>query len=77
MRVILEHRREKLKNGRWAAGFSLEFFDGTSLISRQCFDPEIELTFESEEQARGRNRELALNWKQAAGPEIELCERAA
>jgi hypothetical protein len=44
------------------------------VIVRQCFDPRIDLTFESEEEARARNRELVGNWKEAQDPEIKLYE---
>jgi len=77
MKVGLRHNCRLLQNGRWTAGFSLEFINGSSLIDQQCFDPRIELTFESEEEARERNRLLAWNWKQAEAREIEIYERAA
>src|SRR5271154_6180425 len=77
MKVTLVHHRGELKNGRWIAEFSLDFRHGSELIlSRQCFDPRIDLTFESDEQARERNRLLALNWKQKNSPDVELYERA-
>jgi hypothetical protein len=51
----------------------LEFNDEPMPISRY-FDPRIDLTFESEEEARERNRQLAWNLKEAKAPEATLYE---
>jgi hypothetical protein len=74
MQVEWRNQCERLRNGRWMAGFSLVFVTGAGWIVRQCFDPRIDLTFESEEEARARNRELVGNWKEAQDPEIKLYE---
>jgi hypothetical protein len=77
MKATLRHQCRLLQNGRWTAGFSLEFIDGPRLVDQQWFDPRIELTFESKEEAKERNRLSAWNWKRARAPEIGLHERRA
>lgn len=77
MNATLRHHCRQLLSGRWAAGFSLEFIEGPTLIDQQYFDPKIELTFDTEEEARERNRRLAWNWRKASAPEVTLYERHA
>jgi hypothetical protein len=77
MRFEIEHACYRLKAGGWIAQFHLNYVAGATLHSQQCFDPRIDLSFATEEEAKERNRTLALNWRKAKCPDAELFERGA
>ncbi len=71
MRFVIDHAYYQLANGRWVAKFHLEHMEGSAIVSTQCFDPRVDLTFETKEEAKNRNRQLALN---SLDPRAELYE---
>jgi hypothetical protein len=71
MRFVIDHACYQLANGRWVAKFHLEHMERSAIVSTQCFDPRADLTFETEEEAKSRNRQLAVN---SLDPRAELCE---
>jgi hypothetical protein len=75
MKFEIDHECYRLMGGEWIAQFNLNYVAGATLHSQQCFDPRIELSFATEEEARERNRRLALNWRDAKCPDAELFER--
>ena len=75
MKFELEHECYRLKGGKWVAQFNLNHVAGATLHSQQCFDPRTDLSFATEEEAKERNRTLALNWRNAECPDAELVER--
>jgi hypothetical protein len=77
MRLEIEHACYRLKAGGWVAQFHLNYIEGATLHSQQCFDPRIDLFFATEEEARERNRVLARHWRDANCPDGELFERRA
>ena len=77
MKLEIEHACYRLRAGGWVAQFHLNYEEGATLHSQQCFDPRIDLWFATEEEAKERNRALALNWRNANCPDAELIERSA
>jgi hypothetical protein len=81
MKFEIEHECYRLQSGEWVAQFNLNHVAGATLHSQQCFDPRIDLSFATEfateEEAKQRNRTLALNWRNANCPDAELFERRA
>jgi hypothetical protein len=74
LNYLLKHRCYRLRDGRWISKFSLDHCEYGVLHSTLYFDPRADLTFDSEAEAKERNRELATNWRQANCPDAELCE---
>jgi hypothetical protein len=75
MNYEIEHACYRLKAGGWIAYFHLNYLEGATLHSQQCFDPQRDLSFATEEKAKQRNRELAQNWRNANCPDAKLFER--
>ena len=75
MKYEIEHACYRVKAGGWVAQFHLNYVEGSTSHSQQCFDPRIDLFFATEEQAKERNLELACIWRDANCPDAELVER--
>ena len=75
MKYEIEHACYRVKAGGWVAQFHLNYVEGSTSHSQQCFDPRIDLFFATEEQAKERNLELARIWRDANCPDAELVER--
>ncbi len=74
MKFRLEHASYRLQDGRWVAKFHLTHREGATLHSQECFEPRIELTFRTEEDAKGRSRQLARTWWRENYPDAEIFE---
>jgi hypothetical protein len=75
MKYEIEHACYRVKAGGWVAQFHINYVEGSTLHSQQCFDPRTDLFFATEEEAKERNRVLACIWRDANCPDAELVER--
>lgn len=71
MRYIINHACYQLADGRWIARFDLDQSEPSAIVSTECYDPRIDRTFATKEEAKSRNRQLALD---SIDPNTELCE---
>ncbi len=74
MNGLVEHRHSQLRDGKWVAQFNLRICIGATEHSTQFFDSQRDLRYGTADEAKNRNRYLAVNWRNANMPDLELFE---